>query len=80
MSKSEHWLRAGCKYCLKVPLLWIMKGLYFGCKSPQQQADVYTRSKTRLFSYMHLFLPYFLNDSLNDSLFQTRPLRDANLR
>ncbi len=33
---------------------------------------------------MRLFLPYLLNDSqndsLNDSFFQTPPLREANLR
>ncbi len=30
---------------IKVPLLWVMKGSYFGFGSPQQQADMHARSK-----------------------------------
>ncbi len=49
-------------YCgftmVKVPLLWVMKGSYFGfgrhaCKV----------KNTFIFYNMHLFLPYLLNDS-----------------
>ncbi len=52
-------------YDIKVPLVWVMKGSYFGFGSPQQQVDMHARSKKTLsFSYnMHLFLPYLLNDS-----------------
>ncbi len=36
--------------------------------------------KTLLWSYnIHLFLPYLLNHSLNDSFLQTPPLRDATI-
>ncbi len=73
------WRRC-LRVCLKVfnvPLLWVMKGSYFGFGSPQQQVDMHARSKTHSLSYnMHLFLP----NLLNDSFFQTPPLRDANLR
>ncbi len=30
---------------IKVPLLWVMKGSYFGFGSPQQQVDMHARSK-----------------------------------
>ncbi len=30
---------------IKVPLLWVMKGSYFGFGSPQQQVDMHERSK-----------------------------------
>ncbi len=30
---------------IKVPLLWVMKGSYFGFGSPQQQVDIHARSK-----------------------------------
>ncbi len=30
---------------IKVPLLWVMKGSYFGFGSPQLQVDMHTRSK-----------------------------------
>ncbi len=33
---------------LKVPLLWVMKGSYFGFGSPQQQVDMHARSKNTL--------------------------------
>ncbi len=33
---------------LKVPLLWVMKGSYFGFGSPQQQIDMHARSKNTL--------------------------------
>ncbi len=40
-----------------MPLLWVMKGSYFGF-------EMHAWSKTLSFSYnMHLFLPYLLNDS-----------------
>ncbi len=39
-----------------------MKDSYFGFGSPQQQADMHSRSKNT-FIHMHLFLPYLLNDS-----------------
>ncbi len=32
-------------FCFKVPLLWVMKGSYFGFGSPQQQVDINARSK-----------------------------------
>ncbi len=69
---------------LKVPLLWVMKGSYFGFGSPQQQVDMHARSKNTLISYnMHLFhliCSMTPNDSFNDSFFQTPPLHDSNLR
>ncbi len=33
---------------LKAPLLWVMKGSYFGFGSPQQQVDMHARSKNTL--------------------------------
>ncbi len=30
---------------IKVPLLWLMKGSYFGFGIPQQQVDMHARSK-----------------------------------
>ncbi len=33
------------QFCFQVPLLWVMKGSYFGFGSPQQQADIHARSK-----------------------------------
>ncbi len=33
---------------VKVPLLWVMKGSYFGFGSPQQQVDMHARSKNTL--------------------------------
>ncbi len=32
----------------KVPLLWVMKGSYFGFGSPQQQFDMHAMSKNTL--------------------------------
>ncbi len=65
-------------FYFKVPLLWIMKGSYFGFGSPQQQVDMHA-----IIYNMHLFLPCFAqrlpNDSFNDSFFQTPPVRDADL-
>ncbi len=50
------------KHHIKVSLLWVMKGSYFGFGSPQQQVGMQGQ-KTRSLSYnMHLFLPYSLND------------------
>ncbi len=41
-----------------------MKGSYFGFVSPQQQVDMHARSKiTKKIYNMHLFLPYFFNNS-----------------
>ncbi len=50
---------------LKVPLLWIMKGSYFGFESPRNnRLTCMQDQKTLSLSYnMHLFLPYLLNDS-----------------
>ncbi len=33
------------KLCIKVPLLWVMKGSYLDFGSPQQQVDMHARSK-----------------------------------
>ncbi len=33
---------------VKVPLLWVMKGSYFGFVSPQQQVDMHARSKNTI--------------------------------
>ncbi len=65
-----------------MPLLWIMKGLYFGFGSPQQQADMHARSKNTftVHSFITLLAQRLPNDSLNDSFFQTPHLRDTNLR
>ncbi len=30
---------------IKVPILWVMKGSYFGFGSPQQQVDMHSSSK-----------------------------------
>ncbi len=47
----------------KVPLLWVMKGSYFGFGIPNNSACMQGQ-KTLSFSYnMHLFLAYLLNDS-----------------
>ncbi len=62
---------------LKVPLLWVMKGSYFGFGSPQQQVDMHARSKNTLISYnMHLFSPYLLNDSqtIRSTIHFSKPL------
>ncbi len=42
-----------------------MKGSYFGYGSPQQQIAMHekTKKQTLSLSYVHLFLPYLLNDS-----------------
>ncbi len=71
-------------YTVKVPLLWVMKCSYFGFGSPQQQADMHARSKNTFIVLQYAFIFTLLaqrlpNDSLNDSFFQTLPLRDANL-
>jgi len=68
---------------LKVSLLWIIKGSYFGFGSPQQQVDMHARSKTLSLSCnMHLFFTLFdqrlSSDLFNDSFFQTSPLHDAH--
>ncbi len=61
-----------------------MKGSYFGFGSPQQQVDMHARSKNTfivLYAFLFTLLVQRLpNDSLNDSFFQTPPLRDANLQ
>ncbi len=62
-----------------------MKGSYFGFESPQQQVDMHTRSKNTFIFLLYafifaLFAQRLPNDSLNDSFFQTPPLRDANLQ
>ncbi len=62
---------------LKVPLLRVMKGSYFGFGSPQQQVDMHARSKNTFIFFICSQLP---NDSFNDSFFQTPPLRGANLQ
>ncbi len=65
----------------KVPLLRVMKGSYFGFGIPNNSLTCMQGQKTLSFSYnMHLFFAQRLpNDSLNDSFFQTPPLRDATL-
>ncbi len=40
-SLLEHWV---FWLFLKVPLLWVMKGSYFGFGSPQQQVNMHARS------------------------------------
>ncbi len=61
-----------------------MKGSYFGFGSPQQQVDMHVMSKnTFIVLYVFIFTLFahrLPNKSLNDSFFQTSPLRDANLR
>ncbi len=48
----------------KVPLLWVMKGSYFGFGIPNNRLTCMQGQKTLSVSYnMHLFLPYLLNDS-----------------
>ncbi len=64
-----------------MPLLWVMKVLVLWV--PNNRLTCMQGQKTLSLSYnMHLFLPTqrLPNDSLNDSFFQTPPLRDANLR
>ncbi len=47
-----------------MPLLWVMKGSYFGFGSHRQQVHMHARSKNTSLSYnVHLFSPYLLNDS-----------------
>ncbi len=70
---------------LKVPLLWVMKGSYFGFGSPQQKVDMHARSKNTfiVLKYAFIFILFaqrLPNDSFNDSFFQTPPLREANLQ
>ncbi len=51
-------------FCFKVPLLWVMKGSYFGFGIPNNRLTLMQGQKTLSLSYnMHLFLPYLLNDS-----------------
>ncbi len=89
--KDHVTLKNGCgnginyilKY-IKVPLLWVMKGSYFGFGSPQKQVDMHARSKNTFIVLQYafiftLFAQRLPNDSLKDSFFQTPPLRDANL-
>ncbi len=41
-----RWIESSKEqYLFKVPLLWVMKGSYFGFGSPQQQVDMHARSK-----------------------------------
>ncbi len=47
-SIEGHWSRNGLVTFVKVPLLWVMKGSYFGFGSPQQQVDMHARSKNTL--------------------------------
>ncbi len=50
-------------FCFKVPLLWVMKGSYFGFGIPNNRLTLMQGQKTLSLSYnMHLFLPYLLND------------------
>ncbi len=41
---------------LKVALLWIMKGSYFGFGSPQQQVDMHVRSKNTFIFLKNAFI------------------------
>ncbi len=50
-------------HAFKVPLLWAMKGSYFGFGSPQQQVDMHAGSKNTFIVNMHLFLPYLHKES-----------------
>ncbi len=73
------------KLILKVPLLLGYESSYFGFGSPQQQVDMHARSKKpfhclKICIYFFLFCSGLPNGSLNDSFFQTPPLRDANLQ
>ncbi len=58
------------QFTLKVPLLWVMKGSYFGFGNPQQQVDMHARSKKHFHCLIICiyFLPYLLNDSQTISL------------
>ncbi len=48
----------------KVPLLWVMKGSYFGFGITNNRLTCMQGQKTLSLSYnMHLFSPYLLNDS-----------------
>ncbi len=50
---------------LKFPLLWVMEGSYFVMAVPNNTLTCMQgkKKKTLSLSYMHLFLPYLLNDS-----------------
>ncbi len=60
-----------------------MKGSYFGFRSPQQLVEMHERSKNTfivLYAFIFtLFAQRLPNDSLNDNISQTPPLRDTNL-
>ncbi len=62
---------------VKVPLLWVKKGSYFGFRSPQQKVVMHARSKNISFSYnMHLFLSYLPNDyqKIRSTIHFSKPL------
>ncbi len=44
----------------KVPLIWVMKGSYFGFGGPQQQVDMHARSK-KTFIFLCIFYPICLS-------------------
>ncbi len=59
-----------------------MKGSYFGFRSPQQLVEIHERSKNTfivLYAFIFTLFAQLPNDSLNDKMFQTPPLRDTNL-
>ncbi len=47
---------------LKCPYYGLWK-VHFGFGSPQQQVDMHARLKKTFIVNMHLFLPFWLNDS-----------------
>ncbi len=75
---NMHFLSINAVCTFKVPLLWVIKGSYFGFGSPQQQVDMHARSKNTFhLSYnMHLFLPYLLNDTqtIRSTIHFSKPL------
>ncbi len=84
-STVYKWKQSKFQNSFKVPLLWVMKGLCFGFGSLQQQVDMHARSKNTFIVLQYaciftLLAQRLQNDSLNDSFFQTHPLRHANLQ
>ncbi len=65
------------RFFIKVSLLWVMKGSYFGFGIPNNRLTCMQALKTLSFSYnMHLFLPYLLNDSqtIHSTIHFSKPL------
>ncbi len=56
---------------LKVPLLWVMKGSYFGFGSPQQQVDMHSSSKKH-FHILIICISFYLICSTTPKRFVQR--------